>query len=34
LKKPAAGFPPGRYRIELWQSGKMIYSEKFEIKPD
>jgi hypothetical protein len=34
LKKPAAGFPPGRYRIELWQGGKMIYSEKFEIKPD
>jgi hypothetical protein len=34
LKKPTAGFPPGTYRIEIWQSGKMIYSEKFEIKGD
>lgn len=32
LKKPIAGFPPGQYRVEIWQSGKMIYSEKFEIK--
>ena len=32
LKKPTAGFPPGQYRIEIWQSVKMIYSEKFEIK--
>ena len=32
LKKPTAGFPPGQYRVEIWQSGKMIYSEKFEIK--
>lgn len=34
LKKPTAGFPPGQYRIEIWQTGKMIYSEKFEIKDD
>jgi hypothetical protein len=34
LKKPTAGFPPGTYRIEIWRSGKMIYSEKFEIKGD
>jgi hypothetical protein len=34
LKKPTAGFPPGQYRVEIWQSGKMIYSEKFEIKVD
>jgi hypothetical protein len=34
LKKPTAGFPPGQYRIELWQAGKMIYSEKFEFKQD
>ena len=32
LKKPTAGFPPGTYRIEIWQSGKIIYHEKFEIK--
>jgi tetratricopeptide (TPR) repeat protein len=34
LKKPTAGFPPGQYRVELWQAGKMIYSEKFEIKSE
>ena len=34
LKKPTAGFPPGQYRIEIWQSGKIIYSEKFEIKAE
>jgi hypothetical protein len=34
LTKPSAGFPPGQYRVEVWQSGKMIYSEKFEIKSD
>jgi hypothetical protein len=32
LKRPTAGFPPGQYRVEIWQVGKMIYSEKFEIK--
>ena len=32
LTRPTAGFPPGQYRVEVWQSGKMIYSEKFEIK--
>jgi hypothetical protein len=31
LKKPMAGFPSGQYRVEIWQTGKMIYSEKFEI---
>jgi len=34
LRKPTAGFPPGQYRVEIWQSGKMIYSEKFEIKSE
>jgi tetratricopeptide (TPR) repeat protein len=34
LKSPTAGFPPGQYRVEIWQTGKMIYSEKFEIKRD
>ena len=32
LTKPTAGFPPGQYRVEIWQAGKLIYSEKFEIK--
>jgi hypothetical protein len=34
LTKPSAGFPPGKYRLEIWQTGKMIYSEKFEIKSE
>lgn len=34
LKKPTAGFPPGQYRVEIWQAETMIYSEKFEIKSD
>lgn len=34
LKKPTAGFPPGKYRVEIWQAGKMIYSKEFEIKND
>ncbi|HWX16119.1 MAG TPA: hypothetical protein VNY07_05980 [Chthoniobacterales bacterium] len=34
LTKPSAGFPPGQYRVEIWQRGKMIYSEKFEIKSE
>jgi hypothetical protein len=34
LKKPTAGFPPGQYHVEIWQAGKMIYSEKFEIKTE
>jgi hypothetical protein len=32
LKKPTAGFPAGHYRIEIWQTGRMIYSEKFDIQ--
>jgi hypothetical protein len=32
LTRPTAGFPPGRYRIEVWQAGKMIHSESFEIE--
>lgn len=32
LKQPAAGFPPGEYRIEIWQAGKSIYAQPFEIK--
>ena len=31
LKSPTAGFPPGHYRVEIWQSGKEIYREAFEI---
>jgi len=34
LKTPTAGFPPGEYRLEVWQAGKMVYREKFEIKAD
>jgi hypothetical protein len=34
LTTPTAGFPPGQYRVEIWQAGKMIYSEKFEIKSE
>jgi hypothetical protein len=31
LSKPTNGFPPGSYRIEIWQSGKIIHSEAFSI---
>lgn len=31
--KPTAGFPPGKYRVEIWQAGETIYTEKFEISP-
>jgi hypothetical protein len=34
FRQPNAGFPPGQYRVEIWQTGKMIYSEKFEIKSE
>jgi hypothetical protein len=34
LTKPTAGFPQGKYRVEIWQAGKMIYGEKFVIKSD
>lgn len=33
LSKPTSGFPPGSYRIEIWQSGRTIHSEFFTIKP-
>ena len=32
LSKPTAGFPPGKYHVELWQGGKMIYTEDFSIQ--
>jgi hypothetical protein len=32
LKKPTAGFPPGQYRVEIWQAGKTIYGEEFQIR--
>jgi hypothetical protein len=32
LSKPTNGFPPGTYRLELLQGGKIIYSETFEIR--
>src|SRR5207302_9944730 len=31
LSKPTAGFPPGKYRVEIWQSGKEIFREPFKI---
>ena len=31
LSKPTSGFPPGKYRIELRQGGKIIYAEDFMI---
>jgi hypothetical protein len=33
LTKPTAGFPTGKYRVEIWQSGKEVYREEFEILP-
>ncbi len=33
LTKPTAGFPPGKYRVEIWQNSKEIYREPFEITP-
>lgn len=32
LSRPTNGFPPGKYRIELRQAGKLIYTEDFEIR--
>lgn len=32
LSAPTNGFPPGQYRVEIWQTGKMIYTEKFEVE--
>jgi hypothetical protein len=32
LTKPTAGFPPGKYRVELRQGGKLIYAEDFAIR--
>jgi hypothetical protein len=32
LTKPTSGFPPGKYRIELQQAGKIIYKEDFIIR--
>ena len=34
LKKPTTGFPTGEYRVDVLQAGKIICSEKFEIKAD
>ena len=31
LGKPTDGFPPGKYRVEIWQAGKKIFEEQFEI---
>ncbi len=33
LTKPTAGFQPGKYRVEIWQAGKDIYRESFQILP-
>jgi hypothetical protein len=33
LKKPTAGFPPGKYRVEIRQSEKTLFSKSFEITP-
>jgi hypothetical protein len=32
LSRPTRGFPPGKYRIELRQSDKLIYAEDFSIQ--
>jgi hypothetical protein len=32
LSKPTSGFPPGKYRVELQQAGKIIYTEDFIIR--
>ena len=32
LSKPTAGFPPGKYRLELRQMDQLIYSEEFTIR--
>ncbi|HEV8618392.1 MAG TPA: hypothetical protein VGQ70_02760, partial [Candidatus Udaeobacter sp.] len=32
LSKPTSAFPPGKYRIELRQAGKLIYTEDFSIR--
>jgi hypothetical protein len=34
LSKPTAGFPPGKYRIEILQAGKIVYTENFEIRKE
>jgi len=33
LKTPTAGFPPGEYRLEIWQNGKQIYAQRFNVNP-
>ena len=32
LSKPTTGFPPGKYRVELQQAGRIIYKEDFSIQ--
>ncbi|MGI8905393.1 MAG: hypothetical protein ACR2IE_02755 [Candidatus Sumerlaeaceae bacterium] len=31
LSRPAAGFPPGMYRVEIWHAGKTVYTDSFEV---
>lgn len=31
LKRPTAGFPPGKYRVEIWQNGREIFREPFQV---
>jgi tetratricopeptide (TPR) repeat protein len=31
LKAPTDGFPPGKYRLDIWQSSKKIHTEEFVI---
>jgi len=31
LSAPAAGFPPGKYHVEIWQRGSEIFREPFQI---
>jgi hypothetical protein len=33
LKTPPTGLPPGEYRLEVWQDGKRIYIERFNVNP-
>jgi hypothetical protein len=32
LSRPTNGFPPGKYRLELRQADKLIYTEDFDIR--
>jgi len=33
LKRPTAGFPPGKYKVEIRENEKTLFSQPFEISP-